>query len=532
MPNVTFINEGRTFSVETGISILEAARRFSVAMHSPCNALGTCGKCGVYVKRNDLTEYLLSCQTKISEDVEIFIEDKTAENRSLKILSSGVSGEYPLKPFIAKRFDGKNTYISAGGRALGIEPGDTTASIYGVVADIGTTTLVAALVDLNTGSEIASAQRLNPQSVYAQDVLSRIHFAGKDDGTAVLQSAFLSEFKLMLKELSQKAHIYLSRIYEVVYSGNTAMLHLACGINPKSLGVYPYISKVKGGEYLPAENLPISPFGHIYLPPVISAFVGADITSGILAAELYKAKDTTIFIDVGTNGEMVIAKGGRLAATSTAAGPAFEGMNISCGMRAAAGAIEAFRIMPDYSVDMRVIGGGEAKGICGSGLLDIAGELVRCGIIDKSGKFVSADRDPTESLKEKDGKKFFYLTDEVYLSQKDVRQLQLAKGAVRSGIEALLDKFALSAEGVDRVEIAGSFGYHLNKESLVNIGLIPPSFSKKVKFAGNTSLSGGKAFLLNTDFRDILEGIVKSVSSVELADSKDFEKLFVRSLGF
>ncbi|MCE5283706.1 MAG: ASKHA domain-containing protein, partial [Deltaproteobacteria bacterium] len=266
-----------------------------------------------------------------------------------------------------------------------------------------------------------------------------------------------------------------------------------------------------------------------------SAYVGADITSGILASRLHERKGTTLFVDIGTNGEMVLAADGRMTATSTAAGPAFEGMNIACGMRAAVGAIERFKIGLQGDAHWTTIGGGRATGICGSGLLDIVAQLVVHGVIDPQGRFKGPTGLPPllgERLQRRDGKRVFVLTGEVILTQKDVRQVQLAKGAVRAGIEYLLASQGLDAGSVDRVLIAGSFGYHVRASSLLGIGLLPAEFEGKVEMVGNTSQSGGQAFLLSRAYRREMADTVGRISVVELANHRDFEKVFVRCLGF
>jgi uncharacterized 2Fe-2S/4Fe-4S cluster protein (DUF4445 family) len=419
--------------------------------------------------------------------------------------------------------------------------------------DIGTTTLVTALVDLKTGKTVASESALNPQAAYAQDVLGRIHFAAQEDGLATLYQAFSDALETMIHALTQKTGVSREHIYEAVYSGNTTMLHLACKVDPASLGQFPYTPKLTGGEHRSAENLHISPFGLIWLPPVISAYVGADISSGILASRLDARKGSTIFIDIGTNGEMVLARDGVLAASSTAAGPAFEGMNISCGMRASRGAIEAFSIDGEaYSYEVigsnpELISGEPITGICGSGLLDIAGELVRVGLIGKNGRFINPEKGnyggalarsmrplPEVPLQEgtSQGKSAFFITDEVYLAQKDIRQIQLAKGAIRCGIEMLLARFGMTPGDVDAVEIAGSFGYHLKESSLLNIGLLPPEFAGKVAFVGNTSLIGGIALLMNTEFRSRIQALVRRVDPVELSNDSTFERTFIQFLSF
>jgi uncharacterized 2Fe-2S/4Fe-4S cluster protein (DUF4445 family) len=285
--------------------------------------------------------------------------------------------------------------------------------------------------------------------------------------------------------------------------------------------------------------LGIAPFGRIYLPPVISAYVGADISSGILASRLFERGGTTLFMDIGTNGEMVLSRDGELSATSTAAGPAFEGMNIACGMRAATGAIELVKIDEEGRLSFRTIGDAPPVGLCGSGLLDVTGELVHSGLIGPSGRFVKpdearADASDPEGRLERDarGKPRYRLADAVWLTQNDIRQVQLAKGAIRAGIELLLKSLKLSVEDVDRVQIAGSFGYHIREQSLFRVSLLPENFRGSVEFVGNTSKTGGEILLLNEDYRRRMEEIAKEVRVVELANDENFEKVFVRSLRF
>ncbi|GAE86775.1 electron transfer protein [Acetivibrio straminisolvens JCM 21531] len=227
------------------------------------------------------------------------------------------------------------TRVFAGKKELGVEVGDTREENYGAVVDIGTTTLVVSLVNLNDGMEVGTSSTLNPQAVHAQDVLSRIKFSSDEEGLKIMYSELIHEINRMIGKIAVGAGVKRKNIYEIVFSGNTCMLHLASNANPAALGKYPYTPKINGSVYLNAlqHNIDISPFAVIYLPPIISAYVGADIVSGVLASQLHKKEGITLFVDIGTNGEMVIASHGNLSATSTAAGPAFEGMNIACGMR-------------------------------------------------------------------------------------------------------------------------------------------------------------------------------------------------------
>jgi uncharacterized 2Fe-2S/4Fe-4S cluster protein (DUF4445 family) len=533
MPTVNFINQNVKTEVPARTPLVAAARAAGVAIETPCNGAGTCGKCrvrlGANVRLGENQREVLACQTAVNGDIDVLYCEKTAENRDMRIISSGHTFDYAIKPYITKESDKNKTKVFGGKKPLGTEDGDTANKIYGIALDIGTTTMVAGLYELTTGKLLACESMLNPQSAYAQDVLSRIHYANNETGLNTLHEAFLTAFGTLRDSVTNAAQVDPKHIYEVVFSGNTCMLHLATNTDPSPLGKYPYISNIKGGESINAAGLGISEFGLVYLPPIISAYVGADITSGVFISKLKEKKGKTLFIDIGTNGEIVMADNGRLAAASTAAGPAFEGMNIICGMRAAPGAVEQFAITDENGgFSFKTIGGGKAAGICGSGLLDITGELVRTNVIDKTGKFDKLN----PLLKEHDGKPAFFITDGVFLSLQDVRQVQLAKGAIRAGITALLNRLGLDAGDIDEALIAGSFGYHLSESSLINIGLLPPELRGKIKFLGNTSQSGAAAFLLNADFRETIPAIIDGVEKIELANTQDFQDIFVQALEF
>jgi len=556
MPTVTFLPKHVTVEVAYGSGLLSAARRAHVNIESPCNGGGTCEKCKVRIlagevnpeyllnHANVLTEvekhngWLLSCLVEVTSDLCVEISEHSDSDN--QILSEGVTHQRQLRPWVTKHFDvnDNKTRILSGHNIIAEEPGDVLDIIYGIAVDIGTTTIVVSLVNLITGEELGVASAINPQTVFGHDVLSRIKFAGENDGLRKLQEGLIETLNKLIFELADKHYVTRERIYEAVFSGNTTMLHLAVAANPRSLGRYPYTPLIHGGTSLPAVSigLQIAANGEVYLPPIFDAFVGADITSGVLATALNQLSGVTLFVDVGTNGEMILAVNGQLHATSTAAGPAFEGMNISCGMRAANGAIDMFKIDDDGVVDIRTIGRSEAAGICGSGLIDIVGELVISGVIDKSGRFTKSREDLPYELKhrltERDGKTLFDLGNNVYLSQKDIRQVQLAKGAIRAGIDALIQLRELKPNDVDTVLIAGSFGYHLRPESLINLGLLPVAFADKIKYVGNTSKTGAIAFLLDRNAREELFLIVQSTPTIDLAHSPNFDKIFVDALAF
>jgi len=517
LPCINFVGVGE-IDVSEETTVLEAARQLGIVIESPCNGAGVCGKCNVLLAGDSQSKeetYVLACETHVLENMSVFPPEKE-KNHTLKILSGGKSFDIELNPNVKKRH--------------------IDEKIFGLSLDIGTTTLVLSLIDLDDGREIDSISAMNPQAVYAQDVLSRIKFASNEEGLETMRSALIAEVNKMLETLEQRSGTSKEDIYEAIFSGNTCMLHLAAGVQPATLGKYPYTSAIEGLSVLKAADigLDISKAGEVYLPPCISAYVGADITSGILACSLFELSGVTLFVDIGTNGEMVIGANGKLCAASTAAGPAFEGMNIAKGMRAGNGAVEEFEIA-DGEIRIKVIGNTKAVGICGSGLIDIVGELVFHNVIGKNGKFNDAAQLPpflAERLIEQDGKKVFQVDGDVVLTQKDIRQVQLAKGAIRAGIEYLLRAKNTPPEQVDRVLIAGSFGYHLRAKSLININLMPKEFEGKIEFVGNTSSSGGIAFLLGKQYRSKMEKKIKEIEVLELANMPDFEKLFVKTLNF
>ena len=547
----------RSILVPGGTTILQAARQAGIVIEAPCNSAGSCGKCAVQLEpaslgfvvqkgRHQLPPeavargLVLSCEAEVHGDIAVAVVPRE-EHGSLQILSHGVGCAVDLDPFIGKEFDrlANLTRVLGGGEVLALEAGDTREARYGVVVDIGTTTLSASLVNLSTGQEMGCAGALNPQSHHAQDILSRIRFASTGDGLQTMQEAVIGEIGRLIGGLTREAQVDPESLYEIVFSGNTCMLHLAVGENPASLGKFPYTSLLSGGEQRPASllGLPAAPCALVYLPPVISAYVGPDITSGILATGLLHREGITLLVDIGTNGEMVLASRGKLCATSTAAGPAFEGMNISCGMRATSGAIEGLGIDPLGGLTVKTIGDTKAAGICGSGLMDIAAQLVASGVVGADGRFCQPENPQLppalrERLTRPDGKVTFRITEKVSISQKDIRQVQLAKGAVRAGIEYLLREVGIGAGSVERVLIAGSFGYHLRVESLLTIGLLPQQFAGKVEFVGNTSKSGGEAFLLNRAARREMAAAVAGITVLELANCPDFDRCFVRCLSF
>jgi uncharacterized 2Fe-2S/4Fe-4S cluster protein (DUF4445 family) len=362
MPTLELLPHRNRIPVAAGSLLLDVIRQAGGSIETPCDGTGTCGKCRVKASpaagldfdlgsHDSLTDaelkagWVLACQTRMTGDLKVEVENN--DNEGLKILSDGHEVTVEIHPWIRKVFQAEalTTQVLGNAGLLATETGDTTAFSYGLSVDIGTTTLVTALIDLRNGRELATSSSLNPQARHAQDVLSRIKMGSQSEGLRTLHQELIQELNRQINEVAAAAGIVSRHIYEAVFSGNTTMLHLALGVNPASLGKYPYTPGLRGGTHASASDigLAISPNGLIYLPPIMSAYVGADITSGILAAKLTEERGVVLFVDIGTNGEMVLAVNGELTATSTAAGPAFEGMNIACGMRANRGAISTTR---------------------------------------------------------------------------------------------------------------------------------------------------------------------------------------------
>ena len=558
MLKVTFNEPYSIVDVPAGTSIMDAARKADIPLESPCNQTGVCGKCRVKISPDSLggvttpTDFILhpkaaeegwvlACQTLVYQDIEILHTPGQAKKDAASVLDHGFSMAQELAPSLTKIFDpGEGrTRIFAGGQCIGTEPWDTTTFLYGIAVDIGTTTLVASLVDLSTGKEIDSVSAHNPQSRYAQDVLSRIKFAATPKELDILQTAFIDCLNEMVQDMCQKAGVYPDGIYEAVFSGNTCMLHLAAGISPVSLGRFPYTPQIEGNQSFLAKDLGLglSPFASVYLPPVISAYVGADLTSGILGLMLHKMPGINLLVDIGTNGEIILSDNGRLTATSTAAGPALEGMNISCGMCAGPGAIERVRLSGDGRIEVATIGESAPQGLCGSGLVDLVAALIDQGVLEPSGRFArpgatGVHPDFFAALSINENHKLFNISSGVHLTQKDVRQVQLAKGAIQAGIEFLLKESGIAPEKVDRVLIAGAFGYHLSTEGLISLKLLPEAFRDKVEYVGNTSKTGAQTFLTNAGFRQEMADLVKEIHILELSGHPEFEQIFIRCLGF
>jgi uncharacterized 2Fe-2S/4Fe-4S cluster protein (DUF4445 family) len=533
--------------VEPGSTLLLAARKANAPLEAPCDGAGICGKClvrltsealaalepGVDVRggANGHGTLVLACDARVRAGVTATLPSRS--DQGLTIVDHGVAVVRPLAPHITVRNSCGDSQVWAGTKLLASFPGVFPVANLGIAVDIGTTTLVVVLVDLASGKELAVSSALNPQTAFGHDVLSRIRFAAEPDGLSTMQRALMKTLNDLVLQVCERAGAQASHIHEAVLGGNTCMLHIAAAVDPAPLGRSPYVPSLTGGTHLQAADLglDIAAHGLVYLPPVVSGFVGADITAGILATDLHRLQETTLLLDIGTNGEMVLAHAGELWATSTAAGPAFEGVNITCGMRATSGAIDAVSAQA-AGWHAHTIGEVPAVGICGSGLIDLVSRLVQSGAVGKNGRFEPAVIPVVGNWGEVAGRRLLRVSGDVVLTQKDVRQVQLAKAAIRAGLEALLDSAKVGVQDVKRVLVAGSFGYHLRPDSLAGAGLLPPGLAARVEAAGNTCKSGAVTLLTSDDARQELLSVAKRVRSVELSNDEAFSKRFVRHMAF
>lgn len=404
----------------------------------------------------------------------------------------------------------------------------------GAAFDIGTTTVVGSLVDLSTGSVLRTLSLPNPQSKWGKDVVSRINAVVNDPmALSGLSASLVSVINEIIEGLSPD-----DRLVEITAAGNTVMEHMLLGVSPAPLARVPYRPVFTEARTVPAESIGIkAPGAELYVFPLIGGFVGGDAVSVILALGLHKKKEPALAIDIGTNSEIMLYSGDTLYAASAAAGPAFEGGEIKCGMSAGKGAIRGVKIEGDR-VELDVIGTSSPKGICGSGLIDAASELVKAGVIEPSGRIKDSnevDNNLSVRIRKEDGGNSFVLhkgpAGEVTLTQQDIRSLQTAKAAIKAGVLMLLKKASLKAEDVKEVFIAGAFGSNIKNEGLRVMGLLEPYWDK-VMPAGDAALEGAVLALLSDELKREAEDIAGAVKYVSLSGSAHFEHEFIRNMDF
>lgn len=486
---ITVLPGEHKLSVPEDSILLEVLQQHDLAPDAPCGGQGTCHKCKVLV---DGTEQL-ACQTVVRRAMTVEVPQEDA----VSILTEGGSDVSVADP-------------KKGSLLLAI--------------DIGTTTVAAWLLDGKTGKELAVVSGLNPQTAFGADVISRLQLA-RSGKLKAEQKAIVDQLNDMVRKLCDDAKVSAKKIRRVCVVGNPAMQQLFLGLSPENLVTIPFAPVLTKPETVPAKrHLKSCPNAELQIVPDISGYVGADIVAGVLATDLVRAKDNVLFVDIGTNGEMVLrAKDGRMTACSTAAGPALEGAKIAFGMRGAPGAIDHVA-MDGGDVVCHVIGDGPAKGICGSGLIDAVAVALEQGAINKRGRIAAEE--------EKDGERFLPLTGEVWLTQDDIREVMLAKGAIAAGIELMAGELGLSLSDIDRVLLAGAFGSFMDAHSACRIGLLPAVLDGKIAAVGNSAGAGAKQMVCDPARFEATAGLLTEIDFLELGDLPGFRKSFAKNMNF
>jgi len=602
---LAFTPSGRSVRVPPGVSVFDAASWNGIAIDSTCGGHGTCKKCrirvidgSVPVSRLDVRSFTpdqlkegwrLACLAQATQDLTLEVPPLVTRPKAATV---GVGRQVILRPAVQKRYveldepsladqrtdlarlsdgiddidlkpdlhalrrlptvlresDFKATAVIVDEDLIDVEPGDTTALRYAIAFDLGTTTVVATLLDLATGTPVAVHSMLNKQQPFGGDVITRISSTMLDpEALGKLQELAQLTLAELAADVCKEGGVDPSHVYEVAVAGNATMTALLLGINPEPLGVAPFVMATAAPAGLRASDLGLRlhPGARATLFPALGAYVGGDIIAGMLATGMDRDKRLRLFIDVGTNCEIVLGDGDRILSTAAPAGPAFEGGAIRCGMRAAEGAIEVVKLGEE--VTLQVIGDVEPRGLCGSGLVDAVAELVKVGLLDAGGRFVTEEA-ATEIAPTLAGRfsqvgeeRVFVLhrphgatetADMVYLSQRDVRELQFAKAAIATGWSLLLEELGVAPRDVQQVLLAGSFGSYLSPASAIRIGLVPKLPVLRIVSAGNVAGEGAKMVLLSLRERTGARTLLEEVRYVELSDRSDFNDKFVDQLAF
>ena len=605
--DLEFQPSGTRVRVPPGVTLFDAASWNGIAIDSTCGGHGTCKKCKIRIvgggvpaspldarafSPDELRDgWRLACRAQATADLHIEVPPLVTRPKAATV---GVGRQVILRPAAQKRYlelaepslsdqrtdtervldavddlelrvdlavvrsigqvlraaDCKVTAVIVDDVLIDVQPGDTTARLYGVAFDLGTTTVVATLLDLATGTPLAVASMLNKQQPFGADVITRISAIMMEPATLTALAGLARETLAELTaEVCGQAGVDAADVCEVALAGNATMTHIALGIDPEPLGVAPFIMAARlYPEVLASADLglPVHPRARAFLFPAFGAYVGGDITAGLLASGMDRDSRVRLFVDIGTNCEIVLGNRDWLLATAAPAGPAFEGAAIRCGMRAADGAIEVVSMTPD-GLELRVIGDAEPAGLCGSGLVDAVASLVAVGLLDRSGRFVPEEEAAVMApglaarLTKAGAERVFVLdwrgepgdvAGSIYLSQRDVRELQFAKAAIATGWNILLAEAGLAPGDIQQVLLAGSFGSYLSPANAIKLGLVPRLPVLRVVSAGNVAGEGAKMALLSVRERAGALALQEEVRYVELSDRADFNDRFVDQLSF
>lgn len=490
-------------TAQSNQNLLDLLRSSGFPITAPCGGNGTCGKCLVQLQEENTLKTALACQTPVTKDCQVFL---SANQGGTILTKDTLCQSYSLQP----------------------------RQGLGAAVDLGTTTIAVRLFDLSTGKALETLSAWNRQRPYGADVITRCQYCMEHpDGLTTLSNLIRQQVLALLVEACSKQQRPFSDLTELYLAGNTVMQHLMIGYSPNSIAVAPFrpqtLFKETSRDHLEQAAL--------FYAPCVAGYVGGDITAGLLACGLAQAQKTSLFLDVGTNGEMALGDQAGFVCCAVASGPAFEGAGISCGMSSTEGAIS--HITWNHGApQLEVIGSSPPTGICGSGLLDLLAMLLELGIVDESGYLLPPDEVPDNFSpwlsEDENGNGIFYLTEDrsLFFTAADVRQLQLAKAAVAAGISVLMQHTNLCFSDLDTLYLAGGFGSHLNPKSAIAIGMFPEEMEHKILCVGNTALSGASMALLHQDNRHQLLSIQKKCRYLELSGNDMFNRFFPEHMTF
>ena len=471
------------FPVPWGTRLMDALQAAGIYLDAPCGGNGTCGKCRVMVDG----EAVLSCQRRVDRDMTVTVPGKAG----LKVLQTGIAVRQKMNP---------------------IRDGHLLAF------DIGTTSVVCFLLDGKTGEVLAESSMLNPQTAFGADVISRIRAALRGELERET-GAIRDGMTMLIRRVCTDAGLSPGEIGVVSVVGNPAMQQLFLGLRPENLAGVPFAPVLTEAKSVPCVDiLPICANAELLIVPDISGYIGADTMGCILAARLYEKEEITLLVDIGTNGEMVLGNKDRMIACSTAAGPALEGANIRFGMRGTEGAIDHVWL-ENGELRYSVLGGGVPEGICGSGLIDAVAAGLNMGLLNKRGRIQNEDR----TLR---------LTERICLTQEDIRQVQLAKGAIYAGILLMAKQLGLEVKDIQKVQLAGAFGNYLNPESACRIGLLPEELLDRIEAVGNAAGSGARLLACDRVQLSLAQQLTDKTEFLELASLPEFPRTFAKAMNF
>lgn len=590
---------------EAGTNLFKFLRDNSIDLKPPCGGKGTCGKCRIKAdgltgnisesERKLLGEkaiekgYRLACYNKIKSDIDIYLDE---DNGGAKIATGGKDRKIKLEPVVIKKFveldkpsindqrsdaervlscceekvriyssellselpgiirknDFRVTLCIKGKELISVEPGDTTNKLFGIAVDIGTTTIAAYLIDMLTGKRADVYSSLNPQKKFGADVISRIEYTmGREGSLDEMNKTIIQCINEIVETFVEKNNLKNDDIYAAVFVGNTTMMHFLAKLPADNIAVSPFIPAATQAMDIPAGKLGIgiNPNGYAVLFPSVSAYIGADTIAAVLSSGMYGREKTSLLIDLGTNGEIVLGNRKWLYACSTAAGPAFEGANIRNGIGGVSGAID--KVIINSKLEYTTIDGRKPIGICGSGIVDAIAAMLSNGVIDETGRI--ADSDESENIKnaelrnrlvDADGMNSFLLVgseesavdNDIAITQKDVRELQNAKAAIAAGVKILARHAGIDVGDIDDVYLAGGFGSYINVDSALKIGLIPAELRGKIQSIGNAAGTGAVEGLSSRKMLKKANEIKGRIEYIELSAYRGFSDEYIECMMF